>query len=352
MSIINPAINESYYNFLQSLNCKVFIINNDQVNPLAIYNSDNEFVGIVLPIRVKDNQVAEAINYSDYLNKLKVDQEAKEQTKQNSKKCLYIKDNKAVVRNKELTCIANIVNDEAYKNLYIEKSDKQDTGVYLDLRIVCIYVRTVRNNITIDDVEDTRYYLGSLTNYTLETILEDIRGRKNINQFVNVADIKLIELSGASEQEVQELIDYRQEWYDKKAKEDQEKKLKREKLDKEYADSQNKLVEDLVLATEQLILTNQEVKNKTITIYKSRYDSNDTSLILRMMKQYDIKVPIKTQGWINQALADIYYDEEDNKVSYSYYKSSANSKTFRGYLNELINKIQDKYGVKLEPVAK
>jgi len=53
-SKIYPSINEFYYNLIQSLNCKLFIVNNDQVNPLVIYNSNNEFVGIVLPVKVKD----------------------------------------------------------------------------------------------------------------------------------------------------------------------------------------------------------------------------------------------------------------------------------------------------------
>jgi len=195
--------------------------------------------------------------------------------------------------------------------------------------------------------EDIKYYLNKLTNYTLQMVKDNIYERKNTNQFVNVADIKLIELSGATEQEVQELIDYRQNWHDRKAKEDQEKKLKIEREDKEYIDVKNKIVEDLVLVAEQAILNNQEVKNKEVTIYKSRYESNDTSLILHMMKLYEIKIPIKTQGWINKALANIIYDDEDKKINYSYYKSSANSNVFRKHLNELVNKIQDKYEVKI-----
>ena len=349
-SKIYPAIKEEYYNFIQSFNCKIFIVNNDQFSTLSIYdNSNNEFVGILLPIKVKDLNIPNAKNYNDYLDNLKSEQETKKLSKQNSKKCLYIKDNKAVIRNKELTCIADIINDESYKNLYIEKTNKKDAGVYLVLGIVYIYVRTITGDSTHEDI---KYYLSSLTNYTLQMAKDNIYNRKNTNQFVNVADIKLIELSGATEQEVQELIDYRQNWYDRKAKEDQEKKLKIELEDKEYIDAKNKIVLDLVSQAEQAIISNQEVKNKEITVYKSRYESNDTSLILHMMKMYEIKIPIKTQGWINQALANIVYDEDDKKVSYSYYKSSANSNAFRKYLNEFVNKIQDKYGVKLESVVK
>jgi len=337
------GIKEGYLHFIESLKCKLFIAKSDNKwNPLSIYNNDNEFVGVVLPIKLDMAKASESIDYNDYLENLKSEQEAKKLSKLNSKKCLYIKDNKAVIRNKELTCIADIINDDSYKNLYIEKGKKQDAGVYLDLGIVFIYVRTITGDSTHEDI---RYYLNKLTNYTLQMVKDNIYERKNANQFVNVADIKLIELSGASEQEVQELIDYRQGWYDRKAKEDQEKKFKQEQLDKEYIDSKNKIVNDLILVTEQAILSNQEVKNKEITIYKSRFESNDTSLILHLMKLYGIKVPLKTQGWINNALANIYYNQEDNEVSYSYYKSSANSNVFRKYLNQLVSMVQNKYNI-------
>jgi len=346
------GIKEGYLNFLKSLKCKLFIVKSDtKWNPLSIYSNsnDNEFIGVVLPIKLDMAKASESIDYNDYLNNLKSEQEAKKLSKLNSKKCLYIKDNKAVVRNKELTCIADIINDETYKNLYIEKTDKQDAGVYIDLGIISVYIRTMAQNATSEDI---KYYLGSLTNYTLQMALDNVYNRKNTNQFINVADIKLVEISGATEQEVQELIDYRQEWYDRKAKEDQEKKLKRELEDKEYIDAKNKIVDELVLQAEQAIINKQEIKNKEVTIYKSRFEGNNTSLILHMMKLYDIKIPLKTQGWINQALASIFYDVEEGKISYSYYKSSANSNVFRKYLNEFVNKVHCRYGVCIESLVK
>jgi len=341
-SKIYPSIQEFYYNLIQSLNCKIFIVNNDQVNPLSIYNCDNEFVGIVLPIKVKDCNIDEAQKYSEYLDTLKAEQTARELAKQNSKKCLYIKDNKAVVRNKELISIAELINDVVYKNLYIEKPTKKDSEVYIDFGIVHVYIRSITGDATHGDI---KYYLSNLSDYTLEMALENIYNRKNNNQFVNVADIKLIELSGASEQEVQGLIDYRQEWYDRKAKEDQIKKSMREQEDKEYTDSKNKIVNELVSQAEQAIINNQKVNNKEITVYKSRFESNDTSLILHMMKLYDIKIPLKTQGWINQALSSIQYNEEWSDYSYRYLKSSANSNVFNKYLRQLVKSIQEKYSL-------
>jgi len=336
------GIKEGYLNFLESLKCKLFVVKSDRKwNLLSIYNKDNEFVGVVLPIKLSLTQASESISYDEYLDNLKAEQEAKKLSKQDSKKCLYISNNKAMIRSKELICVADIINEETYKKLYIEKG-KKDAEVYLDLGVVCIYVRSITGDATIEDI---KYYLGTLTNYTLQMALDNIYGRKTNNQFVNVADIKLIELSGASKEEVQELIDYRQEWYNRKHQEDQEKKLKREQEEKEYVEGKNKIAKDLVLVAEQAIINHQEVKNQDITIYKSKYESNDTSLILYMMKLYEIKVPLKTQGWINQALTSIQYNEDWKDYSYRYYKTSANSNVFNKYLNMFIKVIKDKYEV-------
>jgi hypothetical protein len=338
----NIAIQEGYYNFLQSLKCRVCIINESSSGILAIYNKNIEFVGILLPLRLNHINISNSQDYNEYLEQLEVEKEAKEQSKQNSKKCLYISNNKAIVRNKELICVSELVNDEIYKNLYIEKniSDSKDAEVYLDLGIVCLYVKTIQKNRII---KDTEYWLKNITKYTLEMILEEIRNQRTNNQFVNIADIKLIELSGASEQEVQELIEYRQNWYNKKVQEEQERRLKQEQEDREYIKNKNKIVEEAVLKAEQAIINKQEVKNQDITIYKSKYDNNTLSLILHMMKLNNIKVPLKTQGWINQALANISYNQEWKDYSYNYYKSSANSKVFTKYLNQLIKAIQNKY---------
>ena len=107
----------------------------------------------------------------------------------------------------------------------------------------------------------------------------------------------------------------------------------------------NKKAEEIINQAEQAIINKQNVQNKDITLYKSRYESNTTSLILHLMKKYNINVPLKTQGWINRALAIITYDVEYDDYSYKYYTSSANSTTFSKYLYQLIRKIKEEHGI-------
>ncbi|MFA7709443.1 MAG: hypothetical protein WCX82_04905, partial [archaeon] len=124
-----------YYNFLQSLKCRVCIVNESSSGIMVIYNKNIEFVGILLPLRLNHININNSQDYNEYLEEQKAKQEAKKQSKQNSKKCLYISNNKAVVRNKELICVSELVNDETYKNVYVEKniSDSKDAENLIDL---------------------------------------------------------------------------------------------------------------------------------------------------------------------------------------------------------------------------
>ena len=272
-----------------------------------------------------------------------------------TKKCLYISDNKAIVRNKKLYCVADINDNQEFKNLYVEECLKdsvdyqKEAWMFVDLDVVCFFANYTMNGWGI--IKDIEWKLKHLTNITLDMVLDNVHKRKLNNQFVNVADIKLIELSGVNSQEVQDLIDYRQAWYNKKHKEEQERELERQQKDIEFVNEKNKIVKDLVLNAEQKIINKQEVKNEDITIFKSRYDCSDTSLILYMMKRYEIKVPLKTQGWINKALVNIYYHEEWKQYSYRYLKTSAYSQVFCKYLNQLVDKVREKYNYKEDVVT-
>jgi hypothetical protein len=337
-----PTIQEEYYNFIQSLKCKIYIVSNDPYSTLSIYNSDNEFVGIVLPFKIKDSDIEHAVSYDLYFNKQKEIQEAKKLSKQNSKKCLYISNNKAVIRNKELTCIADITKDEIYKNLYVESDYKKDGGkVFIDFGFICMHM-TALSKYDIEP-ETIKYRLESALDYTFDVYKNYITICLKNNRFINVAEIKLMELAEESKEYVQTLIDHRQKVLDLKAQEEQENRLQREQKDKEYVETKNKIAENLILAAEQAILNKQEVKNLDITIYKSRYNGSTTKIVLYLMKKYNINVPLKTQGWINNALASLQYSEEWGEYSYSHYKTSANSSVFYKYLGQLVKAIQEKY---------
>lgn len=53
-------------------------------------------------------------------------------------------------------------------------------------------------------------------------------------------------------------------------------------------------------------------------------ESGENTVILMAMKKNGINIPIKTQGWINKALAKIYF-LENGEISYSYYSNHKDS---------------------------
>lgn len=342
ISVIHISLKEEYYNFIQNLKCKVFIVNNDAVNPLSIYNSNNEFVGIVLPHRTAPEVIKDANSYKEYIEKQEIEQMNKDiDKKEKSKKCLYISNNKAMIRYKQLTCIADLLQDEKYRNVYVEENKNSYGEVFVDLGIICMGTGRTLNRKT--NAEGIEYSMQNLATTTLQDYKEYITKCLNNNQFINVAEIKLMELAGESPEYIQRLIEHRQKVLDLREQEHREREQKRQQEEQEYIEKKNNEVAEMVAKAEQSIVNKEKMQNKDITVYKSRYESNSLSLVLYLMKQYDINIPLKTQGWINNALADIFYDKDYNEWTYTYYTSSANSTVFQKYLNELVKKVNEKY---------
>jgi hypothetical protein len=335
----NIAINEEYYNFIKDLHCKL-IYNKEQetYKPLLIFDEDSEIVGIVLPVRIEHTKILEAIDYNTYLNKLATEKEQAKEAKQNQKKCLYISNNKAVIRRKDLTCIAELVNDSSFKNLYVESDYKKDGGkVFIDFGFVLMYIGYLgRYDV---EPETIKYRLEKMKDFTIDDYKQYITECLNNNQFINVAEIKLMELAGESPEYIQTLKDHRQKVIDMRERERVEEETKKQAEEQEYIIEQNNKAEALVINAEQAILNKQPLKNIEITFYQSRYNSNTTSIINYLMKKYNITVPLKTQGWINRALSNIQFNEEYG-WSYNYYTSSADSTVFMKYLKELVNKVK------------
>jgi hypothetical protein len=334
----NVAIMEEYYNFIIALKCKVFIVNNNSLNPLSIYNSNNEFVGILLPYRITESVITDTQDYKEYLNNKEVEQETKEQK---SKKCLYISNNKAMVRHQQLTCIADLLQDEKYRNVYVEENKNDYGEVFVDLGIICMGTGRTLDRKT--DAEGIEYSIQELSTITLDEYKAHITKALNDNQFINMAEIKLMELTGEPTEYIQTLTEHRQKVLDLRDKENREREQKRQQEEQDYIGMENAKADKQIREAEQNIVNKEGVKNSYISVYKSRYDYNNSRIILYLMKQYNINVPLKTQGWINNALEGILYDTECDEWTYRYYTSSANSTVFQKYLNELVKKINEKY---------
>lgn len=265
------------------------------------------------------------------------------------KNCLYIstRENKAVTRQKELYPVASFTQNQ--NNLYFEVVDmsvgQQLFKVYIDYGFITYDLHLSFYEYHTPEEIQNRFNSIPADQFEYEYMKERIVESANKNQFVNVAQIKLLEIAGEKQELIDTLIKSRQEYINaKEEKEKREYNARVEKATMQY----NELIQEYnnaLLAAEQAILNKSKVVNKEMVmpeldgayVYK-----NDKSLVLELFKKFEIKVPLKTQGWINAALAEIKFND-DATITYSYFSSSKNSTVFMKYLQQLEIAIQEAY---------
>ena len=83
----------------------------------------------------------------------------------------------------------------------------------------------------------------------------------------------------------------------------QEEALKRqaeqEEQDRAFCEERNRKAEQMIDLAIRTIRGGGTLKNEPISLYKSRYDSSTYSIVNHLMRRYQVDVPLRTQGWIN-----------------------------------------------------
>lgn len=115
-------------------------------------------------------------------------------------------------------------------------------------------------------------------------------------------------------------------------KDDEERRIRREDEERKSNEEQ----ERLIAKAESAIREREDLSN--YSIYSD--GGTETSVILFLMRKYNIKVPLRTQGWINSTLSRVGFDE-NGSVTYYYYKgkNSRNSTVFMEYLKQLVEAV-------------
>lgn len=132
----------------------------------------------------------------------------------------------------------------------------------------------------------------------------------------------------------------------KKDLEYQQKQKEKEENEQKYCDEQNKIAENKVKEVIEALKKDGEINNVSITFYKSEYTNHSLSVINYIAKLYNVKIPLKVQGWINEHLMTIYI--KDGKLEkYSYHMGHKSTTIFK-YIDMLINTIRS--GVNSEQV--
>jgi hypothetical protein len=91
--------------------------------------------------------------------------------------------------------------------------------------------------------------------------------------------------------------------------------------------------EQAIKTAESKILNKETVSNT---------DIQGKSLVMQLFREHEIAVPLKTQGWIINAMHSIEYDADRDRWSYRYFNNSRDSTVFSDYLPLLVSAVQAK----------
>lgn len=314
------AIKEEYYNFFKSLKCKLYYDTKaSNYSPVIIYDEENNIVGLVCSVKVSPEAINNAIDYNNYIAEQK--QIAKQNKNNIIGKCIHADG----IQRKQMVFLKEI---DGYRFYAIKNATQDYDYSYIQINEYVYPICSIsRIDNAVQEIKDRNINL-------LKWIEDDFNNRLS-NKMQSVS-IGVAEMLGRRE----EAIDHNRKLYEIRKAENEQREKEKQKENDEFVKEHNKIAFNKITEAKQAIINKEKVNNIQITIYKSKYEYNNISIILQMMKMYDINVPLKTQGWINNALANIFYDTKNNEYSYAYYSSSKNSEVFRKYLNELVNKIK------------
>jgi len=97
------------------------------------------------------------------------------------------------------------------------------------------------------------------------------------------------------------------------------------KKEKAFCEEQNQKAQKSIADAIQIIRSGGGLENETVEFYRSRYDSSAYSIFNYLMRLYQVDVPLRTQGWINEKLVSVTI--KDGKCAQLQYLRSKGSRS-------------------------
>ena len=246
------------------------------------------------------------------------------------KKCItFAKDGNTVVKPyRTLYSLENIMHNTTYKNLYLEVvkgKEWQETHyqIWEDLQVICISQGWAQGFLDISEFSEKMLvypYLG------IDGFYKKLEEAERNGWYINKVDIEVCVLLGNIEL-AKHYAEYREKRIAEKEAKRQAEAAERERKEREEEEKRLAEIEKTIIEVENKIFHQKEFKNIKV---------DGKSVINMLMEKYGIKVPLRTQGWINSKLAMIIFDD-NGEISYRFYGKSQreNSTVFRKYLKDL-----------------
>lgn len=227
--------------------------------------------------------------------------------------CVDIKDNKAVRHWKELYPLEAVTGEDRLKGFYLEIRELSNGTIYT-IWNDCKGILAVSYGNLIDDCKENSLIdglKGILSFKGFEGFKEYLSDRERRRLFVNVAQIEAMARLGESEL-ANHYAQYRQKYIDRRTALEKEKRHQEEIERQKRYEEEQKAMEAQIGDAEKCIKEGRMLENAAL--------DDGRSIILALMKKYEISVPLKTQGWINQKLASVRYDQ-DGEPLVRFYRS-------------------------------
>ena len=126
----------------------------------------------------------------------------------------------------------------------------------------------------------------------------------------------------------------------KRRAENEARRARAAEEEKAFCEERNREAEKVVSDALQVIQNGGDLENTTITFYRSRYHSSSYSIVNYLMREYQVDVPLRTQGWINDRLCSaVIRDGRCGSLQYLRRKNERGSQKFFECMNDLIRAV-------------
>lgn len=166
---------------------------------------------------------------------------------------------------------------------------------------------------------------------------------KFIKEVVNLDYPRMLEVSIIGEMNpelVPFLMKKRDAYLEARARKEAESKRIQEEADKKYVSEQNEILKNTVKNAVEILKHDGVLKNITVTEYRDKYDYSEYKLVNYLSRKYGVKIPLRTQGWINSTLAEIKI-ENGTMTTYKRMSNTNPSNSIWKYMDELIKKVRE-----------
>lgn len=250
-------------------------------------------------------------------------------------KCIENDGQRAAVKRKKLYPVESITGDVETKGFYLEVLGDKNFRYYV-LWNDCRGVLAVKYRMPLDErheISGLLVMVKSMMHFKgVDGYKEMLRQKEEKGHFITNADIFAMTQLGEPGL-AERYHGYRENYLKKREEEQKQEEAQREVIRKAEEEERKRVLEEKIVEAENCIRMKKRLMNKEL--------EDGRHIVLCLMKKYNISVPLKTQGWINNKLVSVIFDDDGIGLQFCGQKGCKCSKSIYHYL-ELLKTAIDK----------